>query len=215
MSASTGTPDLVGTTYHATLALAPAGAWTITVIVTSTTQEDMATFHVTLPLRGARELLALAEQRMNALRSVTEETESLANGEGSLQHYEYQAPDLRLHRAETLEITAGDRQFIRNGTAWQVRISDPFSWPAFRFAENARDIAVAGHESVAGYDCVVVSFVDGTNNSRTNLWLSNDTFRIMQQVTSTRDGLVTRRFSNFDKIAPIHLPDVEEPGSQP
>lgn len=215
MSASTVTPDLVGATYHATLALAPAGVWTITVIVTSTTQEDMATFHVTLPLRGARELLALADQRMNALRSVAEETQTLADGKSSLQHYEYQAPDLRLHRAEMLEITAGDRHFMRHGTEWHVQTTEPFSWPTFRFAENARDVAVAGHETVDDYDCVVVSFVDGTDNSRSNVWIASDTLRIMQQVTTTPDGLVSRRFSDFDRIAPIHPPEVQDSATQP
>jgi len=215
MSASTVTPDLVGATYHATLALAPAGDWTITVNVTSTTREDMATFHVTLPLRGARELLALADQRMNALRSVAEEAQTLADGKSSLQHYEYQAPDLRLHRAEMLEITAGNRHFMRHGTAWHVQTTDPFSWPTFRFAENARDVAVAGHETVDDFDCMVVSFIDGKDNSRTNLWIASDTFRIMQQVTTTPDGLVTRRFSNFDRIAPIHPPDVQDSAEQP
>ena len=138
LAPSTVTPDLVGTSYHATLALAPAGAWTISVIVTSLRQEDTATFHVTLPLGGARELLVLAEQRMNALRSVAEDVETFAEGERSLQHYEYQAPDLKLHRAEMLEITSGDRLYMRHGTAWHAQTVDHFSWPSFQLAESAQ-----------------------------------------------------------------------------
>lgn len=215
MSASTVTPDLVGGTYHATLALAPAGDWTISVIVTSTAQEDAATFHVTLPLRGARELLVIADQRMNALQSVAEDVETIADGERSSQQYEYQAPDLRLHKSEMLEITVGDRQFMRHGTAWHVQTTDPFSWPAFRLADNARAVAIAGHEAVDGEDCLVVSFVNGTDNSRTNAWIDTDTFRIVQLVSTTSDGLVIRKFSNFDRVAPIHPPDVEDPTAQP
>lgn len=208
MSASTVTPDLVGPAYHATLALAPAGDWTISVIVTSTTQEDAATFHVTLPLSGARELLALADQRMNTLRSVAEDVETIASGGRLSQQYEYQAPDLRLHKAEILEITAGDRHFMRHGTTWQVQTTARFVWPSFRFAENARDVAIAGHETVDGYDCVVVSYVEGSENSPTNLWIATDTVRVIQQVSATPAGLVTRKFTDFDRIAPIRLPEV-------
>ena len=211
LAPSTVTPDLVGTSYHATLALAPAGAWTISVIVTSLRQEDTATFHVTLPLRGARELLVLAEQRMNALRSVAEDVETFAAGERSLQHYEYQAPDLKLHRAEMLEITSGDRLYMRHGTAWHAQTVDRFSWPSFQLAESARDVTVAGRETVDGSDCVVLSYVNGPDNARTNVWIASETLRIVQQAEMTAEGLVTRRFTNFDRVAPIHPPQVDEP----
>jgi len=215
LAASTVTPALSGTSYHASLALAPAGAWTISVIVTSLTQEDTATFHVTLPLSGARELLVLAEQRMNALRSVAEDVETFAEGKRSLQHYEYQAPDLKLHRAEMLEITSGDRLYMRHGTAWHAQTVDRFSWPSFQLAESARDVTVAGREVVDGSDCVILSFVNGPDNDRTNVWIASDTLRIVQQAEMTSEGLVTRRFTDFDKVAPIHPPEAEDSTTEP
>ncbi len=190
MSASTVTPDRVGSTFRATLALAPAGTWGISVVVTSGGgTEDVATFHVTLPLRGAGEILALADGRMNALRSVTEDVETLADGERSHHRYIYQAPDRRLREGEVLEITAGDRFYMRHGSTWHVQTVDRFTWPSFSFAGSAREVAVAGRETVDGRDCVVVSFVDVTNDSLTSLWIATDSLRVIQQVSGDKGWL--------------------------
>ena len=210
ISTSTVTPERAGSLFRATLPLAPAGTWGINVVVTSSTgTEDVATFHVTLPLRGAGELLALADERMNALRSVTEDVDTFAEGERLQRRYIYQAPDRRLHEGDILEITAGDQHYMRHGSAWHVQTVDRFTWPSFRFFDNARDVAVAGHETIDGHDCVIVSFLDGPDKVRTNLWIASDSFRVIQQAAATPEGFVVRKYSHFDGPTRIRPPDVQ------
>ena len=72
-------------------------------------------------------------------------------------------------------------------------------------------MTVAGRETVDGSDCVVLSYVNGPDNERTNVWIASETLRIVQQAEMTAEGLVTRRFTNFDRVAPIHPPQVDEP----
>src|SRR5205085_11983982 len=169
-------------------------------------RERVVTFPVTLPLRGAAELLAHADRRMNARHSVTEDVETVVDGAPSTQRYIYQAPDRRLGEGEILEITAGDRLHMRRGTTWYVHAAERFTWPSFRFADTAREVAVAGHETVDGHDCVIVSFVDARDDSQTNLWIAADSFRVVKQAAVTKDGFVMRKFSRFDGSARITPP---------
>ena len=108
-----------------------------------------------------------------------------------------------------LEITAGDRLYMRHGSTWHVQAADRFTWPSFRFADAARDVTVAGHQTVDGRDCIVVSFVTGTDNSRTNLWIAADSFHVIRQAATTPAGMVVRTFSNFDRNSGIRPPAVQ------
>ena len=86
-------PAARGEHREATVALAPEGRWGLNVEVTTDADAlSTASFSLTVPLRGAGELLAAATDRMNALRSVTEETEMVMGGVTSTERSEHRAP---------------------------------------------------------------------------------------------------------------------------
>ena len=206
MSPSTITPDKVGAFYRATLPLAPAGSWGISVLVTSGAATEAAAFRIELPLRGAGELLALADERMNALRSAVEDVEIFTDGVRSEQRNEYQAPDRRRRTGDLLEITTGDRHFMRHGTQWHSQTVEPFQWPAFRYAEKASNITVVGRETLNGTECFVVSFEDSADGSRTRLWIATGSFRVLQQMSAAPGRFTVSRFSRYDAGARITPP---------
>ena len=77
VSTWTVTPAAAADGYVATVDLAPAGQWTLHVLGIG---ESEATFRVRLPVRGAGEILALADAAMNRLRSAVEESTETISG---------------------------------------------------------------------------------------------------------------------------------------
>ena len=103
VSTWTVTPAAAADGYVATVDLAPAGQWTLHVLGIG---ESEATFSFRVPVRGAGEILALADEAMNRLHSAVEESTETISGAVVRSRTEYQAPD-RMHRRS--DGTRGDR----------------------------------------------------------------------------------------------------------
>lgn len=142
----------------ATVALAPEGRWGLNVEVTRGADMATASFSLSVPLRGAGELLAAALDRMNRLHSVTEETEMVMNGVASTERAERTAPlNYRWLESATevtllgREIVDGDECFVisyvdtRDGSRTQVWIATGSLYVVRRSA------AVPGHLHISRF----------------------------------------------------------------
>lgn len=86
-------PTAQGEHRQATVALAPGGRWQVDVELQEGSEPfPAASFLLSLPVRGAAELLAVAVERMNGLQSVEEDVEMLMAGVRSTSHTVHIAP---------------------------------------------------------------------------------------------------------------------------
>jgi copper transport protein len=200
----TVTPARDATTYAATLDLAPAGMWTVSVLGVA---ESDAVFAVRIPFRGAGELLALADAARNRLRSVVEDaTETTPSGVVQVRT-EYAAPDRMHRRSDTGEETMiGSTRYLHHGTMWHEEQGEAFHWPASALSASARDILLLGTDQVNGQECLVVQFIDGTTGIHHQVWIAVDGWRLLQATEVAPGRTVSTRYSAFDRPITIAPP---------
>ncbi len=119
------TPAPDGDHYQATVALAPGGRWRVDVEVTMGVEtSSTGTFSFSVPLLGAGELLATATERMNSLRSVHEETDTLVDGVHETVQADHLAPlDYRWLDSAT-EVALIGRDTVDNDECFEVAYVD-------------------------------------------------------------------------------------------
>ena len=125
-------------------------------------------------MRGAGEILALADEAMNRLHSAVEESTETSSGVVLRSRTEYQAPD-RMHRRSDgqEEIVIDSTRYLHHdGTMWHPQPSQPFRWPVSALADGARDVVLLGTETLSGQECLVIQFVDSSSGSHHRIWIA-------------------------------------------
>jgi len=204
-------PAVAGNRYRASASLAPEGKWGIEVSVGNAAgNSETASFALEVPVRGARELLAAAADRMNRLRSAVEDVEMFADGVRTQATFQYQAPDRERWQqtsgGDGLEITIGGNRFTRQDRGWVKQAVAPVQWPTFSVHASSDDPVLIGRESIGDIDCFVVAYVDPSDDSRHRAWIATDGLLLIQHTSAAPGRVVTSRFSRFNEPLQIAAP---------
>lgn len=206
-----------GGRYRAAVSLPSAGRWRLEVLVARPGEpEQAAPFELVLPVPGAKDLLALADETMNGLRSVVEHN-VLTDGKGVVDSvYEFEAPDRMRFVAQTasgevetygIGLTRYDR---RGGAPWTVEPwpdTKGFRWPSFDFATSASDVTLLGREETGEVECFVVGFLEERGQARIRVWIGTKDHLIHRLVMMAPGGhYMTSEYSRFNQPLDIKPP---------
>jgi hypothetical protein len=165
MSPWTVVPDVDGNRLHAAAALASEGTWKIEVMVSAA---STATFSIDLPVRGARELLIAATERMNRFTGIREEVDTVERGTR-----------------------------IQSVVDHQVSAHHGSLQPAFATHLSIDDPILVGRETIRGEECFVVAYTT-PDESRHRAWISTNGLLLIQHTVANSDRLVVSRFTPAD-----------------
>ncbi len=208
---SSTTMAVDGDGFRAIVNLSPAGRWRLRVLAQRPSgTADSATFELRVPVYGAAELLAFADETMNRLRSVVEE-EDVSTGETSMVARSVFVAPNRFHRRErnpgdAEEVVIGETRHMKHGSMWHTESVPPLVWPAYRFTHHATDVLLIGRDSIGSIEAFVVGFVDTEDGSRNRLWISTDGYRVIQHTSMAPGRFVQTSFSAFNESVSVRKP---------
>jgi copper transport protein len=207
-------------TYRTTLALT-AAEWDLFVYVQrpGETVAPPAHFTVPIPIPDGRALLSAVDDAMNALRSVEERTSLTSGGPVVETLVQYRAPDRAAYtvttpdRPRTETIIIDTVRYDRSGSdPWTSRPwpgSQPFRWPAYRYAATAEDVRILGLETVEGVPCYVLAFHDAASDTYYRLWVGVSDLRIRRYVMMATGHYMVGSFARFDDPSIVIAPPLQ------
>ncbi|MBI2862890.1 MAG: copper resistance protein CopC [Chloroflexi bacterium] len=195
--------------YIGKMAVPSPGRWRLEVVVSRAgIEESSAAFDLALPVAGAKEIMALADETMDRLHTLVEENSLTSGGPVILTHLEYAAPD-RMHITvadDGESYLIGKRRYDRvPGGPWQAGEipGDGIRWPDWQYSRVATDVTLLGREELNGVECFVVSFLDPSFNGRYRFWIDTHDYLVRKLTMMATGHYMTSTFSGFD--APISI----------
>jgi len=210
-------PGADGMTYAGTVELGDDGLFLLRIEAedaSSLAPVAEALLPVSIPGGGARDLLRMADERMNQLQSVRLREELRGRPDGdAVTEMEFVAPDrVRMRFGDGRErIVIGGTRYERAGpdqpwnvSPWpQVR---GFRWPDFRYASTAARQVLVGRGQVDGRPVWVVNFVEDPPEIRYVVWIDAETYLIRRLTMHTTGHYMYWTFYDFNAPITIESP---------
>lgn len=209
-------PQPDGTTFTAEVDLAAEGVWEMVVeIVPEHGPTEETTMWVPVPMRGARELLLLADEAMNRLQSVRMQEEMRGRPGGTLTtDVAFVAPDrMRLQADDGREMVAiGETRYLRTNPdqPWIVGSwprEGGYRWPEFDHAGMSARETIVRRDVIDGRPMLVVAFVQDPPGIHYNLWIDAMDHLIYRLEMLTAGHYMYWEFYDFNEPIVLEPPD--------